>query len=259
MNKEGPKEYKKGYIDFANCKINLFYGPIIPRKETEFWVKKAIKQIQNSRLRQGYGGQAKLKIKNLRILDIFAGSGCIGIAILKHIKKAHLTFAEIDKNLIKQIKINLKLNKIPNSKYKVVQSDVFKNIKAGLVPPKAGYDYIFANPPYIALKNKHLVQKSVLDYEPHSALFGGKDGLFYIRKFLKDARKYLKPNGKIYPVNQKNMKNVPSSKTGINRVYMEFDCLQKRELEKLLKELNYTNYKIYKDQFKKWRWIEILN
>ncbi|MCX6730148.1 MAG: hypothetical protein NT058_01470, partial [Candidatus Portnoybacteria bacterium] len=143
-------------------------------------------------------------------------------------------FAEIDRNLIKQIKLNLKLNKIDTKRYKVVQSDIFKEF----APSSAGYNYIFANPPYIPLKNKHLVQPSVLNYEPHLALFGGEDGLLYIRKFLKDARKYLKPNGKIY---------------------MEFDCLQKNDLKKLLKELNYTNHKIYKDQFKKYRYVCIKN
>ena len=83
-----------------------------------------------------------------------------------------------------------------------------------------------------------MVQKSVLDYEPHLALFGGDNGLLYIRKFLKDARKYLKSGGEIY---------------------MEFDYLQKNDLEKLLKKLNYTDYRIYEDQFKKWRWVCIEN
>jgi len=216
-----PIEYKNGYTNFANCKIDLSMKPMIPRKETEFWVKKAIKKIKNS----------KLKTHNLNILDIFAGSGCIGIAVLKNCPEQcrRAIFSEIDKKFIKQIKINLKLNKINPKKYKIIQSNIFENVRGK-------YDYIFTNPPYIALKNKHLIQKSVYDYEPHSALFGGNDGLLYIRKFLKDAKKYLNKNGKIY---------------------MEFDYSQKRELENLLKKLNYKNYRIYKDQFKKWRYVVV--
>jgi len=84
------------------------------------------------------------------------------------------------------------------------------------------------------LKTCNLLQKSVLDYEPHLALFGGKDGLLYIKKFLRDARKFLKEDG---------------------RIYLEFDHLQKQKLENLLKELNYKKYKFYKDQFKKWRFL----
>jgi release factor glutamine methyltransferase len=219
-----PKKYREGYTNFAGCKIDLSIGPLIPRKETEFWVKKIIKDV-------------KLMTFNvINCLDIFAGSGCIGISILKYIKNSKVTFAEIDKDLIGQIKSNLKINQNNPKRYRVIQSDIFRSFKDRKLDAK--FDYIFSNPPYIPLKNKHLVQGSVYDYEPHLALFGGEDGLLYIRKFLKDARKYLKPNGKIY---------------------MEFDCLQKRELEELLKELNYTNYKIYKDQFKKWRYVCIKN
>lgn len=224
------KEYKNGYTNFANCKIDLSMKPMIPRKETEFWVKKAIKKLSRKT-----GSRFAGKID---VLDIFSGSGCIGIAILRACPEINRgIFAEIDKKFIRQIKINLKLNKINptcpersrGKRYRVIQSDIFKNIKGE-------FDYIFANPPYIPLKNKHLVQKSVLDFEPHLALFGGEDGLLYIRKFLKHARKYLKPNGKIY---------------------LEFDYLQKRELEKLLKKLNYKNFQFHKDQFKKWRYVVV--
>lgn len=225
--KEEPIAYRVGFSNFLNCKIDLSLKPMIPRKETEFWVKKAIQQAQHSALRT----------ENLKILDIFAGSGCIGIAVLKHIKNARVDFAEIDKNFIRQIKINLKLNKINptcpersrGKRYRVIQSDVFKNVKSS-------YDYIFANPPYIAIKDRHLIQNSVYDFEPHKALFGGEDGLLYIRKFLEQARKHLNPNGQIW---------------------MEFDYLQKRGLEDLLKKLNYKNYRIYKDQFQTWRYIKI--
>jgi len=223
MKNSLPKEYKKGYINFANCKIDLSMKPMIPRKETEFWVKKVIKNIRKNNT-------------DFTFLDVFSGSGCIGTAILKNCPKTCKfgVLSDIDKGFIEQIKINLKLNKINLPKYKIVQSNIFDKIKSRLVPQKAGYNYIFTNPPYISLKNKHLIQESVLNHEPHKALFGGDDGLFFIRKFLKDARKYLKKDGKIY---------------------MEFDHFQKIELEKLLKELNYKNYRIYKDQFKKWRYV----
>lgn len=216
-----PIEYKKGYKNFLGYKIDLRFRPMIPRKETEFWVKKAIAKIKKAN-------------KKFVCLDIFSGSGCIGIAILKYIENSQVVFAEIDKKFIKQIKLNLKINKINPRRYRVIQSDVFKKNKGRLALPKAGFDYIFANPPYVPLRNKHIVQQSVLNYEPLNAVFSGEDGLLLIRKFLKDARKYLKKGGKIY---------------------MEFDHLQKRELEKLLEKLNYKNYKICKDQFEKYRWL----
>jgi len=232
FNEGGPIEYQKGYTNFTGCKIDLSLQPMIPRKETEFWVKKAIREISR-KAGSRYAGK-------INVLDVFSGSGCIGIAVLKNCPEQcrRAIFAEINKNFIKQIKINLKLNKINPSRYKIIQSDIFKKIKGKLAPQWAGYDYIFANPPYIPLRNKHLIQKSVLDYEPHSALFGGDDGLLYIKKFLKDARKYLKKDGKIY---------------------IEFDHFRKMELEALLKELKYKNFKFHKDQFKKWRYVIIFS
>lgn len=213
-----PIEYSKGFCRFLGCKIDLSCKPMIPRLETEFWVKKAIQDINLPR--------AKSRGK-IDILDIFAGSGCIGISILKNIENSKVDFAEINKKFLKQIKINLKINKINPARYKVIQSDIFQRIKGK-------YDYIFANPPYVATSRKYLVQNSVLDFEPQTAIFAGSDGLFYIKRFLKEAKKHLKNYGKIY---------------------LEFDHFHKKELEKILSKFGYKNFKFFKDQYKKWRYV----
>ena len=221
MNVEDePIEYVRGFTQFLGCKIDLSKKPLIPRVETEFWVEQAIKNIPTfSRMSECY------------VLDMFSGSGCIGIAILKHTPNSLCDFADIEENSLKQIKINLKINNIHKKKYRIIKSDIFKNINK-----KNKYDYIFANPPYIPKKNKNKVQKSVLDFEPKKALFGGEDGLLYIRRFLKDAKNYLNPGGKIF---------------------MEFDSPQKKEIEKLVKKEGYNppvgGCEFQKDQYGKWR------
>lgn len=220
-----PIEYKRGYANFLGCKIDLKYLPMIPRKETAFWLKQAI-------------GDISKKGQNFTFLDVFSGSGCIGLAVLKNCSKwAKMgVFSDIDKRFVNQAKINLKLNKISPKKYKVIKSDIFKNISGT-------YDYIFANPPYVGLDNRHLVQESVLDWEPLIAIFGGDDGLLYIKKFLKNAKKHLNKNG------------LPAGRQG--RIYLEFDHLRKTQIEKLLPQLGYNNFKFHKDQFKKWRYLTI--
>ncbi|MBI2054386.1 MAG: peptide chain release factor N(5)-glutamine methyltransferase [Candidatus Staskawiczbacteria bacterium] len=221
-----PVDYVIGFTEFLGCKIDLSKKPLIPRPETEFWVGKAIEninQIGNPSSPAGSSGQ------NLRILDMFSGSGCIGIAVLKNVKKCQVHFADKAKNCSEQIKINCRKNKLNPKKYKIIKSDVLKNVKER-------YDFIFANPPYIPRYRKNRVQKSVLKYEPKSALFGGDDGLFYIRKFLKEAKNHLNENGIIF---------------------MEFDPPQRKEIENLLKKYGYRKWEFQKDQFDKWRWAAI--
>jgi len=221
MNSKIPVEYERGYTKFLNCKIDLRNRVFIPRIETEFWVKKAIKEINQ---------RTKNKEQRTKILDIFSGSGCIGIALLKNIKNSFLDFVDVDKRAIEQIKINLKLNKIPKSRYKIYQSNLFEKIK------NKNYNYIFANPPYVAKERMAEVQESVKKLEPKISWYGGKKGLKYIKRFLKEAKNFLKPKGVIY---------------------LEIDPLQKEEIKKILEKDGWANFKFFKDQFKKWRFLKV--
>ena len=209
-----PIDYIIGWKPFLNCKIDLRFKPLSPRLETEFWVEKAIKII-------------KALKKPISILDLCSGSGCIGIVVLKNIKNSHVVFGEVDKTLVQQIRINLKSNKISRERYQIIQSNLFGNIKEK-------FDFILTNPPYASLNRKNKVQESVLQHEPHLALFGGQDGLFLIKKILKQAPKYLNENGQIW---------------------MEFDSWQEPGINQLLKQLQYKNWEFFRDQFDKWRWV----
>jgi len=221
--KEGePVDYLIGFVEFAGCKIDLSLKPLIPRPETEYWTQKAIEEIKK------YRSSPKRNL-GIRCLDIFAGSGCIGIAVLKHIPQTHIDFAEKEKKLSKQILINLKQNRISKKRFRVFQSNIFSAISGK-------YDCIFANPPYVAESRKRSVQSSVLKYEPRESLFAGKDGLKYIKRFLKTARNYLNAEGK---------------------VYLEFDSPQKKEIDKLLQRLGYSSWQFHKDQYNKWRFVII--
>ncbi len=214
-------DYVIGFVDFAGCRIDLSKKPFIPRLETEYWVERAIHDIQKSHDRR--------KNVGLVCLDIFAGSGCIGVAVLKHIPQACVDFGEKDKRLLSQIRLNAKKNGIKKARYRVIQTDLFSNIKEK-------YDYIFANPPYIAESKKSRVQSSVLKHEPREALFAGKDGLDVIRLFLDRVKDFLAPKGK---------------------VYLEFDSSQKRLIERCLRKAGYQNWQFFKDQYDKWRFAMI--
>lgn len=226
LKKGEPVDYLIGFVEFARCKIDLLSHPLIPRPETEHWILQAIHDIQSSP-RFGLG----VPRPNLgpRCLDIFAGSGCVGVAVLLHIPRARVDFAEKERKLLKQIRINLKKNSIDARRAHILQSDIFSNVKRK-------YDYIFANPPYVAISRWKSVQYSVARYEPKKALIAGKDGLLYIKRFLKEAKKHLNSEGKIY---------------------LEFDSPQKKEIDELLKKLGYSSWQLHKDQYNKYRFAVV--
>ena len=217
-------DYVIGYKKFLDCKIDLREKPLIPREETEFWMGKAIRNVS---LRA---------TESLRVLDMFAGSGCCGIAVLKNVPNSYCDFVDIDDNCLKQIRFNLKLNNIDKKRYKVIKSNIFEKLLVSDTNNK--YDLILANPPYIGFCEKKKVQKSVLNFEPKRALFAKNNGLYFIEQFLKQAKNYLLQDGVIY---------------------LEFGYNQKKAIEKLLKKLSYSNFNFNKDQFDKFRFLEIKN
>lgn len=160
-------------------------------------------------------------------MDVFSGSGCVGIAILKNTKGATVDFADISDEALKQIKMNLKTNKILPQRYKIIKSDIFNNLK------RRKYDFIFANPPYVALDRIKEVQKEVLERDPYLALFSGKEGISAIKKFLPGATKNLKAGGK---------------------VFMEFDPKQKQRIKEISNKCG-LSVRFRKDQFHKDRWL----
>ena len=210
-----PAAYVIGFSNFLSCKIDLSQKPLIPRQETEWWTERAIQDI----------ACAKGRVK---CLDMFAGSGCIGVAVAAGVPGAEVDFAENEKKFLRQIKINIAKNGIARGRCRVIHSDIFSRVQGK-------YDYILANPPYIAALRRARVQKSVLDNEPGSALFGGKDGLSLIRKFLKNAPLHLASGGALY---------------------MEFDAPQKRAVERLIRLNGYKKTEFFRDQFGKWRYVK---
>lgn len=168
-----PLAYIIGYVDFLDCKINLNHKVLIPRPETEYWVSKFIPELPN---------------KNFCILDIFCGSGCIGISILKANPNVHVTFSDIDESAISQTQENLKLNAIDESRYRIIKSDLFENLSEK-------FDYIFANPPYVGINDE---VGEEIKHEPQNAIYANNDGLEIIEKFLNLAKNYLDENGTIY-------------------------------------------------------------
>lgn len=125
-----------------------------------------------------------------RILDLCCGSGCIGLAIASRLKDARVTLADLSREALAVAKKNILLNHM-GGRVSCVQLDARKAPPAFL----GKFDMIVSNPPYVTAAEMEQLPRSVADFEPHMALFGGDDGLDFYRDITSIFRSVLKPGG----------------------------------------------------------------
>lgn len=165
-----PIQYILGEAEFFGCKFNVDKRVLIPRQETEEVALYALRKIMRV-----------FPNKKIMLADVCAGSGCIGISLAKHIDVAGLFLSDISQDACDVCLDNIAKNEI--SGY-VLHGDALKPfIKHGIK-----LDVIVSNPPYIL--NKNDVDKSVLTYEPHNALFVDEELSIY-RSILLDAKEVM--------------------------------------------------------------------
>jgi len=171
-----PIQHITGESEFFGLPFIITKDVLIPRPETEELVELILHEK---------------KEKNLKILDIGTGSGAIAIALAKHKKDAEISAWDISKEALLIANGNAEKNLVSVSFEKV---DIL-----GDYPRDKKYDIIVSNPPYIMESEKKNMDKNVLDYEPHLALFvpDNKSLMFYER-IADIALDILKPDGKLY-------------------------------------------------------------
>ena len=171
---EGLKQYKKGkplqYIvgtaPFYDLTLKVNENVLIPRFETEYLTEKTINYSK------------KLFQNKINILDIGTGSGAIAISLKKHLD-SNVTASDISAKALEIAKENAINN---NAKITFIKSDIFENIKGK-------FDIIISNPPYIAYDEK--IEDIVKNNEPHIALYAKDNGLYFYKKIINQAKKYL--------------------------------------------------------------------
>ncbi len=174
-----PEDYTIGWKPFLGCKVRLDTRPLIPRPETEWWTEKAILEIQ------------KKKDAPATILDMCAGSGCIGIAVLKLVRDTHVTFSDIEQKHFETIRKSLAENNIDPARASFVHADMWDGIDGT-------FDFVLTNPPYLARSRSARIDPDVLKYEPHEALFAEEEGFELIRRALLGAPDALTAGGKLW-------------------------------------------------------------
>lgn len=173
-----PLQYILGKARFHGHDFKVTPATLIPRPETEQLVDMIV---------DDNGGR-----EDLVVVDLGTGSGCIAISLARALKFATVTGIDISHEALAVARENAAALK---ARVKWLEADILE------LPamPAAGVDIVVSNPPYITMAEKSTMERNVLDYEPHEALFvPGSDPLLFYRAIVDFAAQVLKPRGRIY-------------------------------------------------------------
>ena len=208
LKKEVPIQYLLGKTNFYGLDFEVNEHVLIPRPETEELVEWIISE--NSKIE---------RFKNLKILDIGTGSGCIAISLAKNIPNAKVFAIDVSEEALAMAKKNAKNNNVAVTflLQSILETEDLKQ----------DFDIIVSNPPYVRNLEKQEIKKNVLNYEPHLALFvEDNDALLFYRKIAELAQKNLVENGQLY---------------------FEINQYLGTEMTDLLEKMNFKNIELRKD------------
>lgn len=203
-----PLQHITGEQEFMGYPFYVNEHVLIPRQDTETLVEEAIQVMR----------------PKMKILDMCTGSGCIVLSILKMCReKYYMTElqgigADVSEEALKVARENGRRLEVPVT---WIQSDIFAKI-----PEEEKYDVIVSNPPYIETAVIDTLQEEVRLHDPYIALDGKEDGLYFYRRIISEAGKYLKPQGKLM---------------------FEIGCEQAKAVEELMKNAGYEQITVKKD------------
>jgi len=195
-----PVAYLIGWVKFLGCHIDLSLRPLIPRPETEEWVGRFLKETTAT-----------------RVLDLCCGSGCIGVAVLKHLPNSRVTFVDIDPQMLKQSRLNVEQNEIASERSRFLESDLFSGVTEK-------YDAILANPPYVDPFGQF---SPSLRHEPERALFAQNHGFKLVEQIILNAQKYLNEGGALW---------------------IEFEADQAKRVQQVANSIGW-DVRVFQDQF----------
>lgn len=202
-----PIKYILKSAEFMGLEFQVEEGVLIPRGDTEVLVEETLKFIKNER--------------RYDICDLCCGSGAIGISIAYLKENTNVDLIDYYEIPEKVTKKNIRKHNL-DSRTNFIKSDLLKEP----ISMNKKYDILVSNPPYIKDEVIETLMDDVKKYEPHTALSGGEDGLYFYKKIIDDSNKILKDNGVLA---------------------FEIGHDQGKEVSDLMVEKGYKNIRVIKD------------
>ena len=173
-----PVAYLIGEWEFYGLPLDISRDVLIPRPDTEVLAEQAIGYIKT--------------LGECRVLDLCAGSGCIGLAVAAQVPQARVVLGEWSDGALKICRQNVRRNSL-TARVVPMQADAREKPEKSL----GEFQCIVSNPPYIPRADIETLDTSVKDYEPHLALDGGEDGLDFYRSISEKWKEALAPGGRL--------------------------------------------------------------
>ena len=175
-----PVAYLIGEWEFFGLPLDISSDVLIPRPDTEVLAQEVIDYLAP---RSG----------EKRVLDLCAGSGCIGLAVASQVENCRVVLGDYSEPALKICRQNIRRNGL-SGRVVPMQMDALAKPDRAL----GEFHCIVSNPPYIPSGDIGRLDVSVKDYEPHMALDGGEDGLDFYRSIVQQWKEALVPNGRLY-------------------------------------------------------------
>ena len=176
-----PLQHITGEQEFMGLTFTVNHNVLIPRQDTEVLVEEVMKHLHDG----------------MRILDMCTGSGCILLSLLRYSNDCTGVGIDISEDALRAAKENteriLGTQAITQSKVTWKQGNLFEGLDS-----KEQFDIIVSNPPYIKTSVIETLMPEVKDYEPHLALDGQEDGLFFYRQIIAKADEFLMGGGMLF-------------------------------------------------------------
>lgn len=189
-----PTQHLTGKQEFWGHEFEVTPDVLIPRPETEHLIEVALDRLGVREIRAGR--QPRLNGKNVTLVDIGTGSGCIAITLAKELAGATIYATDISKAALEVARRNAKRLSV-SDRIQFLESNLLEAFRESRATDRGSpfFDLIISNPPYVSLRDAQSLPVEVREHEPRAALFGGEEGYEFYGALISQAAQHLKPGG----------------------------------------------------------------